>query len=53
MLGQLFSTEYHLLIATEPLMEVWYLFITEKFLFLNFGGGEGGGREVGVNTVFF
>ena len=26
-------------------MEVWYLLITEKFLFLNFGGGEGGGGE--------
>ena len=52
MLGQLFSTEYHLLIATEPLMEVWYLLITEKFLFLNFGGGEGGEGGGGEYRLF-
>ena len=50
MLGQLFSTEYHLLIATEPLMEVWYLLITEKFLFLNFLGG--GGRWGWIPSFF-
>ena len=53
MLGQLFSTEYHLLIATEPLMEVWYLLITEKFLLINFVGGGGGGGRWGWIPSFF